>query len=82
MHSEVAGGEQCEVRHVSRAAQALTVRAGRITHWGQRARLESQPQPVEVYPWSPNIFLSAGKRTGHRRLAGLCTKSQDQHLNV
>lgn len=37
MHSKVTGGEQCEVQHIPRAAQLLTVRAGRVTHWEEKA---------------------------------------------
>lgn len=37
MHSKVTRGEQCEVQHIPRAAQLLTVRAGRVTHWEEKA---------------------------------------------
>jgi hypothetical protein len=61
MHSEVARGEQCRVQHIPRAAQPLTVRACRIAHWEQRAGAGIQASTCWVYPWLPNILLSAGK---------------------
>lgn len=60
MHSEIARGEQCRVQHIPRAAQPLTVRAGRIAHWEERAGAGIQASACWIYPWLSNIFLSAG----------------------
>lgn len=49
MSSKVARGEECEAQPIPRAAQRLTIRAGRISHLRQVLELLSWPEEVRVW---------------------------------
>ena len=53
MSSKVARGEECEGQQVPRAAQLLTVGAGRIVHWEERTHDSATP---DIYPSPPKLL--------------------------
>lgn len=57
MSSKVARGEECEAQQVPRAAQLLTVRAGRIARWEESTGSSTHDSAApDVYPSPPKLL--------------------------